>query len=130
MRQGDVRQALELFAGDVLGPERVQQIPETEWEHLMLNIREFRALVNSTQPFPPVHPKELKRIRLPALMLLGEANIGAAFESSNDALVLYIPGAEAVTIPGATHVMWLEQGETTRRAVLNFLDRWAVDKQK
>jgi pimeloyl-ACP methyl ester carboxylesterase len=124
VRQGKVRQGMELFAGDVLGEERVQQIPETDWDQLMLNAGEFRALVSSSRPYPPIRVKKLKRIRRPTLVLLGEDNIGTAFESSNDALVRYIPGAEAVTIPGAGHIMWIEQGVVTRQAVLGFLERW------
>lgn len=125
MRRGRTREAVEGFIRVVVGRERMQQIPEPAWEHTMLNAREFRALVNSSQPFPPIHPQELEGIRVPTLTILGEANVGTVHERINDALLRHIPGAESVTIPDATHLMWYDQGELTRRAVLDFLDRWA-----
>lgn len=127
MRQGQARAAVELFFREVVGRERVNQIPETAWEQVMLNVREFRALMDSSQPFPPVHPGKLAEIRQPTLTIVGAANVGTHHESFNDALVRHIPGAEAVTIPEATHFMWYEQPELTRRAVLDFLERWATD---
>ena len=125
-RSGEVREAMEGFLSLFLGSETMQAIPEPMWEHLMLNSREFVGWVSSSDPFPALTPQDLERLRMPTLLIVGANSAGTAFEAMSNAVADHVRGAEAVTIPGAGHMMWAENPEHTHQAVLDFLRRHAI----
>jgi pimeloyl-ACP methyl ester carboxylesterase len=127
VKNDEVRTALEAFVADVLGPEAAQEIPESVWAHLMLSAKEFCALVTSSEPFPCVGPEDLAELTMPMLLMIGQQNVGMAYENWADGLLLHLAGAESVTIPGASHDLWREKGPLAQDAVLGFLDRWATE---
>jgi pimeloyl-ACP methyl ester carboxylesterase len=69
---------------------------------------------------PPVID-ELASIRIPALVIVGEHD--AAYQRAAQVMQARLPLAEAVTIPGAGHIVNIEAAETFNAEVLRFLGR-------
>ena len=67
---------------------------------------------------PPVID-ELASIRIPALVIVGEHD--AAYQRAAQVMQARLPLAEAVTIPGAGHIVNIEAAEAFDAAVLSFL---------
>ena len=64
---------------------------------------------------------ELPDIAAPALVLLGEKD--EAYQRAAEVMVAKLPNAERVTIPGAGHIVNIDETEAFNAAVLAFLDR-------
>src|SRR5436190_23637253 len=86
----------------------------------MDNIREWKALTTSRDAFPMLSRDAVVGLKLPILLITGEKTL-APLRMINDALNHLLPNAKQVTIPGATHDMWLENPERCGQATINFL---------
>jgi len=62
----------------------------------------------------------VRNLKLPILLLTGEKTL-APLRMINNALTQLLPNAEQVTIPGATHDMWIQDPERCGQATVNFL---------
>ena len=89
-------------------------------QSLMDNIREWKALTTSRDAFPMLSRDAVRNLKLPILLLTGEKTL-APLRMINNALTHLLPNAEEVTIPGATHDMWIEDPERCGQATVNFL---------
>jgi 3-oxoadipate enol-lactonase len=63
----------------------------------------------------------LSSIRIPALCLAGEADV-ASPPAVVEAIARQIPGARFVVIPGAPHMLFVEQPRAVAAAITSFLD--------
>jgi len=70
-------------------------------------------------PEKPVFPY-VRDIRVPTLILTGSADI-ADNQAVSGALVMSIPGAARVVVPGAGHLLYLEKPDLFSSIVINFL---------
>ena len=68
-------------------------------------------------------PELLSRIQAPTLLIAGEDELAGLDEAHNDPLQAQrvIPGARFVTIPGAGHMVLVEQPETGTAAITEFI---------
>ena len=64
---------------------------------------------------------ELPDIAAPALVLLGEKD--EPYQRAAEVMAAKLPNAERVTIPGAGHIVNIDETEAFNAAVLAFLDR-------
>lgn len=64
----------------------------------------------------------LKEIKLPALVIVGEEDMGTPVSQAR-AIHENLPGSELLVIPQASHLSNIEQAEIYNRAMLAFLDR-------
>ncbi|MBL8376423.1 MAG: 3-oxoadipate enol-lactonase [Burkholderiales bacterium] len=64
----------------------------------------------------------LKEIKLPALVIVGEEDMGTPVSQAR-AIHENLPGSELLVIPKASHLSNIEQAEIYNRAMLAFLDR-------
>lgn len=86
------------------------------------NIREWQALSTSRDAFPHVARSQVKNLKVPILMLSGGETM-QILEFVDSELEPLLAKGECVVLPNATHEMWAEQPEESRRVVLAFLAR-------
>ena len=118
-RRGDKEQALRVTVKYFAGEGVFDQVPETQRKYWMGNLREWQALTTSRDAFPALSREDVKRIKAPALMLSGERTLNIHKFVDDELRPLLLTG-ERVVISNASHDMWSEQPEASRRAVLAF----------
>jgi len=121
-RRDDPEAALRITCDYFSGIGSYDQLPTGFRQPLMDNIREWKALTTSRDAFPMLSRDAVVGLKLPILLITGEKTL-APLRMINDALNHLLPNAKQVTIPGATHDMWLENPERCGQATINFLTK-------
>ncbi len=75
-----------------------------------------------TVPITPPAITRLKQIQAPTLIIVGDQDVLDILVIA-DLLQKHIPRAETLVIPGAAHMVTMEQPEEVNQAVLRFLQR-------
>jgi non-heme chloroperoxidase len=119
-RRDDPETALRITCDYFSGKGSYDQVPAEFRQSLTDNIREWKALTTSRDAFPPLSRELVRSLKLPILLLTGEKTL-APLRMINDALNHLLPNAGQVTIPGATHDIWIEDPERCGQATANFL---------
>jgi non-heme chloroperoxidase len=119
-RRDDPETALRITCDYFSGKGLYDQVPAEFRQSLMDNIREWKALTTSRDAFPMLSREAVRSLKLPILLLTGEKTL-APLRMINTALNHLLPNAEQVTIPAATHDMWIEDPERCGQATANFL---------
>ena len=121
-RRDDPEAALRITCDYFSGIGSYDQMPTGFKQSLMDNIREWKALTTSQDAFPMLSRDAVVRLKLPILLITGEKTL-PPLRMINDALNHLLPNAEQVTVPGATHDMWLQDPERCGQATVKFLAR-------
>jgi non-heme chloroperoxidase len=121
-RRDDPEAALRITCDYFSGIGSYDQMPTGFKQSLMDNIREWKALTMSRDAFPMLSRDAVVRLKLPILLITGEKTL-APLRMINDALNHLLPNAEQVTVPGATHDMWLQDPERCGQATVKFMAR-------
>ena len=86
----------------------------------MQNARFFKVATASANPFPDIAKDDVRRLRMPILIVTGE-NTMRLHKFVNDELARLLPAAARVTIPGAGHGSPRENPVVFNEAVATFL---------
>jgi pimeloyl-ACP methyl ester carboxylesterase len=121
-RRGEKEQALRLTLNYFAGEGVFDQVPATQRNYWMSNLREWQSLTTSRDAFPPLSRDDVKRIKAHALMLSGGQTLKVLKFVDSELQPLLSQG-ERLVIPNASHEMWSEQPDVCRQAVLAFLSR-------
>jgi non-heme chloroperoxidase len=121
-RRDDPEAALRITCDYFSGIGSYDQLPTGFRQSLMDNIREWKALTTSRDAFPMLSRDAVVSLKLPILLITGEKTL-APLRMINDALNHLLRNAKQVTVPGATHDMWLEDPERCGQATVNFLTK-------
>lgn len=127
-QSGDDTEALRLtvhwFVGNgyVLpgGATSFDSLPEEMRTYLLGNAREWKALTTSTDAFPKISPEDVKKMKVPTLILSGEKTL-ELHKLIDAELERLLTNKKRVIIPNASHDMWSEYPELCREATLAFL---------
>lgn len=123
-RQGDSNKAMRLSVAYFSeGHDTFETLPAEARQGMLQNIAEWKALTTSEDAFPRIEPAEIQQIQLPVLLMCGEKTL-PIHQLVNSELERLFNGnrrAKRINIAGATHDMWIEQPETCRKAVFDFL---------
>ena len=119
-RRDDPETALRIACDYFAGKGSYDQVPAEFRQSLVDNVREWKALTTSRDAFPMLQRDSVRNLKLPILLLTGEKTL-APLRMINNALTQLLPNAEQVTIPGATHDMWIQDPERCGQATVNFL---------
>jgi pimeloyl-ACP methyl ester carboxylesterase len=119
--KGDTEGAVRAVV-DSSRPGTYDKIPEPFRKLLLRNARELEALVTSDDMYPPVDRDAVRKVAAPTLLMSGEKST-ASQKVIDDELERLLPekGRQRVVIGDADHVMWFQQPEACRKAVLEFL---------
>lgn len=121
-RRGERERALRLTLKYFLGEDMYDRIPEAQRVYWMQNIKEWHALTTSRDAFPDVARSQVKNLKVPILMLSGSKTLEILRFVDNQLEPLLANG-ERVVIQNATHEIWADQPEESRRVVFAFLGR-------
>jgi pimeloyl-ACP methyl ester carboxylesterase len=104
------------------GTGRFDNLPAEGREVAMQNSRFFKAATLSSDPFPELSKKKVKRLDKPILIITGENTI-KLHKFINEELARLLPKAEQSTIPKAGHGSARENPQAFNDAVLKFLTK-------
>jgi len=114
--------ALRITCDYFSGKGSYDKLPAEGRRLLMSDVREWKALTTSRDPFPMLDRDVVRRLKVPTLLITGEKTLNP-LRMIIEELSRVMPAAECVTIPGATHDMWLEEPKACGKATLSFLGR-------
>ena len=114
--------ALRITCDYFSGKNSYDKLPAEGRRLLMSDIREWKALTTLQDPFPMLDRDVVRGLKVPTLLITGEKTLNP-LRMIIEELSRVMPAAERVTIPGATHDMWLEEPEACGKATLSFLGR-------
>lgn len=120
-RAGDERGAMRILVDGFGGAGRFDALPPEARTVALQNSRFFRAATSSADPFPEIPKDEVRRLRMPILIVTGENTI-RIHRFVNDELARILPNAERVTIPRAGHGSARENPQAFNEAVAKFLE--------
>jgi non-heme chloroperoxidase len=98
---------------------------DASWQKLFRNnLMEWRQLAFSSATFPKLDYGRVKDLQVPTLILSGGKNAGGFNDLIDAHLEHLIHGAERVSIPDASHEMFLDAPEVAADAMLRHFERW------
>ncbi len=119
---GNEEAALQTMLDCIGGKPVYHGLPKFVKSRMMRNINELKALVTSPNIYPAVDRDQVRRLAVPTLILSGEKTRATA-KFTDPELERLIPKRwqTRVVMPGASHIMWVEQPVQSRKAVLQFI---------
>lgn len=127
LESGETDMAIERFLSFSLDdPEDVQRLWPEIPQRYRANAAEFKALMLSDEPYPPVDKQQVRNLTVPTLILTGQmtTEINGFIGQQLDAL-LPAETHQRVVIEYAGHWMWNDNQEACRIAVLDFIESWS-----
>lgn len=121
-KAGDDEAAMKIFVNGFMGKGRFENLPPETRAAAMQNSRFFKANTLSSDPFPSLSKRKVKRLRIPTLIISGENTI-KIHKLVTEELARLLPKAEQVIIPKAGHGSPRENPQAFNEAVLKFLAR-------
>jgi pimeloyl-ACP methyl ester carboxylesterase len=121
-RKDQPETALRIACDYFSGKGSYDNLPAEGRRLLMSDIREWKALTTSQDPFSMVDRDLVRGLKVPTLLITGERTLNP-LRMIIEELSRIMPIAERVTIAGATHDMWLQEPQACGKATLNFLGK-------
>jgi non-heme chloroperoxidase len=121
-RKGQPETALRITCDYFSGKGSYDKLPADGRRLLISDIREWKALTTSQDPFPMLDRNVVRGLKVPTLLITCEKTLNP-LRMIIEELSRVMPAAERVTIPGATHDIWLEEPEACGKAALSFLGK-------
>lgn len=121
--KGNTEGGIRKFAEAVFGPGAFDHFSPANRSSLLDNSANIRAELLGSG-FLPVDIKRLQKLQMPTLLITGQRSI-PLFRHLTDRLEELIPNTERIEIPGASHMMQVDNPEAFNRAVLSFLAKHA-----
>ena len=119
-KAGDDKGAMRIFVDGMSGTRRFDNLSTEGLAAVMQNSGFFKAMSLSSEPFPNLSKKKVKRLRIPVLIIAGENTI-KIHKLVNEELARLLPKAERAIIPKAGHGSPRENPQAFNEAVLKFL---------
>ncbi len=94
-------------------------IPPPAKADIMANIAELDAIFKMGEFFPEITPSQIRHIQTPVLLLSGSKTF-QFLPYISERLHELLPNNKLIILNGASHIMWVEQPEECRKAVLEF----------
>ena len=120
-QQGKDAEGVEIFARGVLGDAAYEKITPTRRQQMMDNARMHRATMLGAG-LPVFSTADAAAIRVPTQLLLGSESPGFQ-RRINQRLAEWIPGAEDVCIPDASHLVHEDNPQAVAETIRAFCGR-------
>jgi pimeloyl-ACP methyl ester carboxylesterase len=120
-RRGDNESALRAFGCGVLGKPAFEKLSEARLQQVRDNIKAERAKTLG-EGFPPLSENDVRAMRAPSLLLVGERSPLFLRRLSSSLLEL-LPKSERVEIARASHIMHEDNPDLVNQTILDFLRR-------
>lgn len=116
---GDTEAGIRVFGDAVFGPGGYERLPESRKAQVKDNLSNVKAELLGSG-LVPLDAKELRRVNVPTLLIMGEKSI-SLFHRVTDRLEELLPDTKRIEIPGASHMMHEDNAPAYNRAVESFL---------
>lgn len=121
-RANENEKAVSAFIGGVIGDTTFfSKIPQEGRDMMMVNILELRGAALSKNPFTAVSCDDLKKIKIPVLLISGERT-ALLFKAIIGELDKCLTNKEKAVLTGATHALEIENPIDFNKIVLGFID--------
>ena len=115
--------AVDAFVGAVIGDSLFfSKAPQQGREIMMANTSELKGILLAKNVFPPLTCDDLKKIKVPVLLLTGDRS-PLFFISISDELNRCLGNKEIATLPNSSHGLEFENPEEFNKIVLGFIDK-------
>ena len=122
-KANDSIMAVRLFIGGVMGDSTYySRISSHDLEIIMANTLETRGSMVTKDPFPSVGCEDLKKIKAPVLLVMGDKS-PSFFSSVIGELERCLPNREKATLANTSHGLEYENPAEFNEKVLEFLDK-------
>lgn len=121
-RRRHTREAMRTLVDGMWGRPVFDRLPPSTVAVMMRNARAMKALATSTDPFPYMPKREVRRLLVPVLLIAGE-HAAAIHRLANRALAGVLQNVQQAAIQGASHGSPRENPKAFNRAVLRFLKK-------
>jgi pimeloyl-ACP methyl ester carboxylesterase len=118
---GDDAGAMRILVDGVAAPGRFDALAPERRASIMQNAGFFRMLTRSANPYPEPSRRELRKLRMPVLVITGEKTV-EIHRRIDEELSRLIPRARSATIPNAGHGSTEENPTVFTEVVVNFLE--------
>jgi pimeloyl-ACP methyl ester carboxylesterase len=120
-RKHDVQHAMAIFVNGMGAANRFDTLSPQARAGVMRNARAIEALALSTDPFPALDKKAIRRLRVPTLVVTGENTI-EIHKLVDQELIRLLPDCKSVTVAQSGHSSPRENSPAFNKAVLAFLE--------
>lgn len=121
-RAGDRERALRVTMDFFAGHDAIDQFPEEMLDALRSNLREWEAIMTSTDGFPLVARVDVRRLKAPVLMIGGGRTY--SFQRITDAeLARLVPRVDRTIVENGTHEVCSEQPGACAAAIREHVSR-------
>jgi pimeloyl-ACP methyl ester carboxylesterase len=120
-RKHDVEHAMAIFVNGMGAANRFDSLSPQARAGAMRNARAIEALALSANPFPTLDREDIRRLRVPTLIVTGENTI-PIHKLVDQELIRLLPDCKSVTIAQAGHGSPRENSPAFNEAVLAFLE--------
>ena len=121
-RANENEKAVSAFIGGVIGDTTFfSKIPQEGRDMMMVNILELRGAALSKNPFTAVSCDDLKKIKIPVLLISGERT-ALLFKAIIGELDKCLTNKEKAVLTGATHALEIENPVDFNKIVLDFIN--------
>lgn len=119
---GDEKGAVRAFVDSFAGSGKFDLLPRTEQDNRVRNSRELRAIMSTPRPYPHVDRDRVRQLNVPTLLLSADATT-ATSKLTDPELERLLPRetSKRVVLKGARHIMWTDQPNECKDAVLSFI---------
>ena len=122
-RSGNDEKAVSIFVGWVFGDTNFyRNIPPDIQSAMLANTLELRGATLSTNLFPEITCDEMKKIKTPVLLMVGEKTT-SFFSAITGEIDKCLVNKERITLPGASHGLQMDNPSDFNKAVLEFITK-------
>jgi len=120
-RQGETEAGVAVFIDYVFHDAHAwQKMPESSRKETLRDAHEWDVMMTQGTLFPEISPREIRKVRVPTLLLLG-AKTYPFLTLITQELDRLLPQREEIVFPNAGHQMWYQQPDDCRSDVEAFL---------
>ena len=115
--------AVDIFVGSVIGDSLFfSKLSQENRDMMMANTPELKGVLFSKDVFPPITCDDLKKIKVPVLLLTGDRS-PLFFTSIASELDRCLSNKKSVTLPNSSHGLEFENPVEFNKIVLGFIDK-------
>jgi non-heme chloroperoxidase len=119
---GNDEAAMRIFIDAFDGRGTFDGLPDERRAAVMANVRFFKAITSSSDPFPNLSKDAVRRLQMPVLIVRG-ADTDELHRMVTEELARLLPDAERLIVPGAGHGFPRQNAPVFNAAVREFLNR-------
>jgi len=120
VKAGDIEDSLVRFARGVLGETQYERLPDEVRAHMRANASTHAGQFRADGGFESITESQIRSVRSPTLVVTG-SDSPAALRRLATLLASLLPNVRRLDVPGASHLMHLQNATAFNAGLLGFL---------